>query len=135
MATIIILNPTVGFGVMLNRVKLDSKEFYTKIWIWPCFDRITKLNHINEVWWPCPSLQVFILINFFPRFHQSTLSLLEIGLCNFVFIFLLSYLSLMTRVDSYRFFFFQFILSYWVGYGFFFFCIYIYINIGLKSKQ
>jgi hypothetical protein len=132
MATIIILNPTVGFGVMLNRVKLDNKEFYTKIRIWPCLDRITKLNHINEVWWPCPSLQVFILINFFPRFHQSTLSLLEIGLCNFVFIF---FIELSQSHDSGWLvsFFFLSILSFRIELAMdFFFCIYIYINISLK---
>jgi hypothetical protein len=36
----------VGFGVMLNRVKLDGRTFYAKIRIWPCLSRITKLNRI-----------------------------------------------------------------------------------------
>jgi hypothetical protein len=31
---------------MLNSVKLDSRNFYTKIRIWPRSDRITRLNHI-----------------------------------------------------------------------------------------
>jgi hypothetical protein len=40
------LDPTVEFGVMLNRIKLDGRNFYTKIQIWPCFGRITRLNRI-----------------------------------------------------------------------------------------
>jgi hypothetical protein len=36
----------VEFRVMLNSVKLDGRTFYAKIWIWPCLDCITRLNHI-----------------------------------------------------------------------------------------
>jgi len=38
------LDPTVGFGVMLKSVKLDSRKFYDKIQIWPCLDRIKDLG-------------------------------------------------------------------------------------------
>ena len=40
------LQPTIGFGVMLNSVKLDGRKFDTKIRIQPCLGRITKLNRI-----------------------------------------------------------------------------------------
>jgi hypothetical protein len=36
----------VGFEVILHNVKLNGREFYTKIQIWPYLGRITMLNHI-----------------------------------------------------------------------------------------
>ena len=43
------LDPVVGFEVMLNSVKLNVRNSYAKIWIWPCLGCITRLNHINMV--------------------------------------------------------------------------------------
>jgi len=40
------LNLTVGFEVMLNSVQLNGRNFYAKIWIWPCLVRITRLDRI-----------------------------------------------------------------------------------------
>jgi hypothetical protein len=41
------LDPTVEFEVMLNSVKLDGRNFYVKIRIWLCLDRITRINRIG----------------------------------------------------------------------------------------
>jgi hypothetical protein len=45
------LDPTVGFEIMLNSVKLNGRNFYAKIRIWPCLVRITRLNRI--IWCLC----------------------------------------------------------------------------------
>ena len=42
------LDPTIGFEVMLNSVKLNGRKVYAKIWIWPCLVRITRLNRIKR---------------------------------------------------------------------------------------
>jgi hypothetical protein len=41
------LDPTVGFKVMLNSVKLNGINFYAKIRIWPYLVCITRLNRID----------------------------------------------------------------------------------------
>jgi hypothetical protein len=40
------LTPTIKFEVMFNSVKLDGRNFYTKIRIWLYLGCITRLNHI-----------------------------------------------------------------------------------------
>jgi hypothetical protein len=42
------LDPTVGFRVMLNIIKLDGRKVYAKIRIWPFSGRITRLNRITQ---------------------------------------------------------------------------------------
>jgi len=43
------LDPTVGFGVILNNVKLDGKNFYAKIWILACFTRLNRIINSQQI--------------------------------------------------------------------------------------